>query len=566
MEGNEVNGDAFDHATLLATLRQASPEELAEKLDSLVQLLGERQFCRMAASHLVLFARPEIAIPKSLHRFVPLVRDGIEFFLAQMSYPRLRRVLLSRYLLREGGEPGERLLNLALFFPTLHKLGQVIARNPHIDPEVKKWLVGLEHGDYGSDPELQIVAIRDQLALLDAPPEIEIAPRIVGEASVATVLPFHCSPSAPDRQEKGVFKILKPGVQEDLLEELDILADTFAFLEENRDRYSLEEMKLTSIFREIRGDMAREVDLAAEQRHLSEAVKIYEKVPGVRIPRPMPYSTATMTAMEYIHGKKIGDIVFSPRQRKALARRIFETVLCVPLFAEQDKALFHGDPHAGNIMVLPGDDRQGFQVALLDWTLAGYMSKRLRELVMTLLLGIMKNDSRTLAGVVESLVIEPEQAGIDREYLAGKIRVLLGSPEYLSADPLRKSFLLLEKMTLDGIVFPSELILFRKAFFTLEGVLHDIHPRFAMGEAMEVYLARLLMKELPLRLSTSIFPVADRAANYRSLLSNKALKELSLYQSLALWRQSMGLASSFFGTQLKLLDDFYLYYSWKRPG
>lgn len=555
----------FDHAALLAELRHLGREELAGQLDSLVQLLGEREFCRRTAFQLVLFAKPEQAIPSSLHRFVPLVRDGIEFFLAGMSYPRLRRVLLSRYLLRENEEPGERLLNLAVFFPTLHKLGQIIARNPHVDPEVKKWLVGLEHGDYGADPDTQVAAIRTELARLGPLPEIEIVPQIVGEASVAAVLPFRCHTSGRGLQDSGVFKILKPGVQDDLREELDILADTFFFLEKNREHYGLQEMKLTSLFREIRGDMAREVDLAAEQRHLAEAAEMYGEFAGVRIPRPAPaYSTPTMTAMEYIDGRKIGEVIVAGTQRKAMARQIFETVLCVPLFAEQESALFHGDPHAGNILVVQGSDREGAQVALLDWTLAGHLSRHQRELVMALLTGIMKNDSRSLAGVIESFAIDTETAEIDRQYLAERIKVLLSSKEYRAADPLRRSFLLLEKMTLDGIVFPSELILFRKAFFTLEGVLQDIHPGFAMGEAMEVYLARLLMRELPLRLGTSMFPVADRAGNYRSLLSNKALKELSLCQTIALWRHTMGLASSFVGTQMKLLDDFFLYFSGSR--
>lgn len=550
--------DAFDSAALLATLRQASHEELAGQLDNLVMLLGERQFCRMIASQLVGFARPEIAIPQSLHRFVPLVREGVEFFLGAMSYPRLRRVLLSRYLLREGEEPGERLLKLAVFFPTLHKLGQVIARNPHLDPEVRKWLVGLEHGDYGADPELQVEAVREQLARLGPLPEIDIAPHILAEASVAVVVPFSCLSPLEGTRVQGVFKILKPGIRDDLLEELEILAAAFSFLERNRERYGLGEMKLTSLFREIRGDMAREVDLAAEQKHLSEAAQMYGGIPGVVIPRPLPYSTSTMTAMTYVDGRKIGDIAFASKQRRTLARLIFESVLCLPLFAEEQRALFHGDPHAGNILVVvPRGERSGLQVALLDWTLAGHLTKRQRELVMALLLGIMKDDSPALARVVEKLAIDMDREESDRNKLPERIARLLDTPEYRAADPLRRSFLLLEKMTLEGVVFPSELILFRKAFFTMEGVLHDIDPGFAMGEAMEIYLARLLMHEFPLRLAATMFPLADRPEHYRTLLANRDLKELSLHQSLVFWRQTLGLASAFLGTQLKLMHDVY---------
>ena len=58
-----------------------------------------------------------------------------------------------------------------------------------------------------------------------------------------------------------------------------------------------------------------------------------------------------------------------------------------------------------------------------------------------------------------------------------------------------KVFRLLEHAALQGISFPSELVLYRKAFFTLEGVLNDIHPGFVMADSVERYLRDLLMEE-----------------------------------------------------------------------
>lgn len=553
-----MNG--FDQTSLLAIFRDSTAEKLAGQLDSLVQLLGERSFCSQAARHLVLFAKPETAIPASLGRFAPLVRDGIEFFLSKISSIRLRKVLLSLFSLRDSEEPGERLLSLALRFPTLHKLGQVIARNPHLDPAVKKWLVGLEQGSYGTDPDGQVRFIRRQLEGFALAHDIVLQPHIIAEASVATVLPFSYRRPGSDRQDKGVFKVLKSGIADDLREELEVLADTFRFLEENRERYGLQEMRLSGIFQEIRGDMAREVDLAAEQEHLAEAVLVYDQVAGVRIPRPAPFSTISMTAMEYIDGQRIGDASLTRQQRRMLARLIFEAVLCVPLFAGEELALFHGDPHAGNMLVVPGSDPKSFDVALLDWTLAGHLAKKQRALVMELLLGVMKNDSRALADVIVSLALTADEK-ISREQLAERIKTLLTSKEYLACDPLKKSFLLLETMTLEGVVFPSELILFRKSFFTLEGVLHDISAGFAMGEAMELYLGRLLLQELPQRCGAWMTPAADTSEEYRTMLSNRDLQELSLHRAIALWQQAMRRNSSLFETQMRLLTDLFIYFS-----
>ncbi len=549
----------LDQASLLEIFRSSTKEQVASQLDSLVQLLGERKFCQEAADRLVLFAAPEIAIPGSLDRFAPLVREGVTFFLSCISYQRLRRVVLSLFEFRNSEEPGERLLQLALQFPTLHKLGQIIVRNRHIDPEVKRWLVGLEQGNYGTDPDVQIETIREQLAELAAPAGIEISPDIIAEASVATVLFFNWKKVQNKGMGTGVFKVLKPGVQDILREELDSMADTFAYLDQNRQRYGLPEMKLTGLFEEIREDMAREINLADEQIHLVEAAKVYDKVIGVRIPKLAPFSTAIMTSMEFIDGMKIGDVDLTEQQRLVLARLIFEAIICVPLFIREEQALFHGDPHAGNIMIVSGSEPEKVNVALLDWTLAGHLSKQQRIHVMELLLGIVKNDSRTLACVVESLALEKDEA-MDLEYLTVRIETLLASEEYLACDSLCRTFLLLETMTLDGVVFPSELILFRKSFFTLEGVLHDISNGFAMGEAMERYLAGLLIKELPQRCATWLFPVADKPEYYKTLLSNRDLQELSLHQSISLWQKLMLRNVELINSQLKLMTDLFTYF------
>ncbi len=552
--------DLFEQTAFLQALRNSTGEPLGRQLDLLVQSMGEQVFCQKAASLLMSLARPEDAVPRNLARFVPLVRDGIELFLSRTSYPRLRRVILDQSTLKADSVPGERLLNLVLHFPTLHKLGQVIARNPQLDPELKKWLVRLEQGNYGTDPESQVHFIRTQLAGLHSRCPITLSPHIIAEASVATVLPCSWQNPGSSQINKGVFKVLKSQVDIHLGEELRILESVMANLEKNRKRYGLQEMKLASLFHEIRGDLAREIDLTAEQQNLDEAAKIYDRVAGVRIPELAPFCTPTMTSMEYIDGIKITDVQGAKDQQKELASRVFEAIICIPLFANEDLSLFHGDPHAGNILAVPGSTPDSFEVALLDWTLAGHLSKKQRTQVMELLLGIMKSDSWTLAEVIASMAsasdMEEKKA---RGNLAETIENLLASEEYVDCDPLKKAFCLLEKMTMEGLVFPSELVLYRKSFFTLEGVLHDISPDFAMGESMERYLATLLLQELPVRCGMWMTPLVDKPEYYRSLLSNQSLLELSLHQSISIWQQTLQQGSTMLEAQVKLSTDLLTY-------
>ena len=296
--------DLFDRATLIQAFHNSTEEQLGRQLDLLVQSMGEQSFCQIAASHLMSLARPEDAIPGSLARFAPLVRDGIELFLSRTSYPRLRRVILNQSTLNDSSVPGERLLNLALHFPTLHKLGQVIARNPELNPKLKKWLICLEQGNYGTDPDCQMHLIRTQLAGLNLRFQITLYPHIIAEASVATVLPYSWQNPGSSQTNQGIFKVLKPEIEANLQEELRILESVVSIIEQNRERYALQEMKLAHLLQEIRGDLAREVNLTAEQENLAEASRIYDGVAGVRIPELAPFCTQSMTSMEYIDGGK----------------------------------------------------------------------------------------------------------------------------------------------------------------------------------------------------------------------------------------------------------------------
>ena len=71
---------------------------------------------------------------------------------------------------------------------------------------------------------------------------------------------------------------------------------------------------------------------------------------------------------------------------------IAETLIAHPIFSAAPAALFHADPHAGNLLVTP-EGRLG----LLDWSLAGYLRKSDRIDLVQLLLGALTLDARRMA-------------------------------------------------------------------------------------------------------------------------------------------------------------------------
>lgn len=544
-----------DLTALFRAFQNASEEQQSRYLDMMVQSMGEQDFCQMAAGHLVALARPERAIPDSLARFGPMVRDGITFFLSRLSYPRLHKAILSQAKLQADSEIGERLLDLALHFPTLHKLGQLIARNPGLDSSLKRWLIHLEKGQYRSDISELKQNLAGWLARIGLTDRVSLSPHILAEASVAAVLRFTSKAKKVEGSSEGVFKVLKPKIKEHLLEELHILLDVASFFQNNREFYGLRDMMVVDLFNEIHDDLVREVDLVAEQKNMAEATEIYSSVHGVRIPELFSFCTASITSMELVDGIRITDTEMSQNQRQALARLTFEAIICVPLFSMKDSVLFHGDPHAGNILAVPGNDSDDFGIALIDWTLAGHLTRSQRGHMIEMMVGIMTDDVTRICEAT-SLMINGTgpQTYIEMERIKECVTGFMASKGPRS-DQLKMAFNLMAELTLHGFVFPSELMLFRKAFFALEGVLDDVSPGFSMAETMENYLGRLLLAEIPLRIVTGFLPIPDSSLDYRTLLSNRTLGDLSTYQAVSTWNKAMITNSSLIGVQTKLMAD-----------
>jgi ubiquinone biosynthesis protein len=110
---------------------------------------------------------------------------------------------------------------------------------------------------------------------------------------------------------------------------------------------------------------------------------------------------------------------------------------------------------------------------------------------------------------------------------------LVRSSEFDRLSLIKKTFKLLEQLTFEGFVFPADLMLFRKAIFTLEGVLFDLWPSFDMDAAVTQHLTTLVTQELPTRFGNLFFPLADRSENYPSLISNIELQSLIIHQYFA---------------------------------
>jgi len=512
-------------------VKNASHEALQEKLNTMADTMGDEAFARRVAREIVERTQPHQAVPELYSLYRPVVRDGIEFFLSQVSRQRLIELVVSQLKLDPDTDIRERLLELAKRFPTLHKLGQVIARNPNIDPDVKKWLIHLENGSYGTPMGGILARIDSNLELGDNRDRLQVQPSILSEASVGAVIPFHWNQPSSRERNRGVLKVLKPGIREKLDEELAILEKSAVFFEDNRAQYPCKDFRFLDVFHEVRDMLVKETDLEAEQTFIAEADRFYSDMERIQVPGLFDFSNDSMTAMEFLDGPKITDADLNQEQRRRLAATLFEALICRPLFCRDETSLFHGDPHAGNILAVKDPASGRLRVGLLDWTLAGRLTRSDRVKTVRLIQAVLTNDLCSIRRAVKSLAV---YSSWDNRIMRRQFRDLilnwLHSSEAAHLTHIRKTFNLLEQLALEGFIFPADLMLFRKAIFTLEGVIYDLCPTFDMDVAVMNYMSDLIAREIPKRIGNLFFPLADRAENYASLISNIELQSLMIHQ------------------------------------
>lgn len=526
--------------------------EIRSKLANMAKFIGEENFRQKAAREVVAQTRPEMAVPEIHLPYRPLVRDGIEFFLSHLSLQRLLDVIVHQLLMDPDSSTEERLLELAKQFPTLHKLGQIIARNPNIEPGMKAWLIHLENGRYGTAADDLVDHITDRLIPQGTHDSVQVDPFILSEASVGAVIPF--------RHEggKGVFKVLKKNVQTNLAQELAIFEQMADYFETHRDRYALRNFQFLKVFDDVREILGRETDLQAEQAHLADAAEFYGDTDEIVIPKLITLSDHTMTAMAYVPGEKLSDADLTEMERRECAQVLAESLICRPIFAEHEPALFHGDPHAGNILMPLEEENGNVKIALLDWSLAGYLTRNVRIKIVRLIKSIIADDPGQICRCLQDLAQTGQDKGqLSRTALWRNVSSWIEIPEYTGASLMRKAFWLLEQLSYEGVVFSPDLMLFRKAIFTLEGVLYDLYPRFDLDTVVFKYMATLLAQEMPKRIGHMMFLKVDKPEHYRSLLSTSDLHSLVINQYAATVKKNVRVAADMIERQAQLVRGLF---------
>ena len=115
-------------------------------LIAILESAGGENFRQQASRWVTQALSVERLVPPQYAEWRPVVREAMLYFGSHLSTPRLAPKLVEQMELPVDTTPENRLLRLIAKVPALQKLGQVIARNRHLHPSVRRALTQLENG------------------------------------------------------------------------------------------------------------------------------------------------------------------------------------------------------------------------------------------------------------------------------------------------------------------------------------------------------------------------------------------------------------------------------------
>jgi ubiquinone biosynthesis protein len=430
-------------------------------------------------------------VPLAYAAWRPPVRDAMTFVVARLSPARLAPKLLEQLELPPNTSAEARLLRLIAKVPGLQKLGQVIARNQNLRPALRKALERLENGIRDVRPEDVSAIIRRELGPRVDRYAVKIAPVILSEASVSAVVRFTWRNPQSGKRERGVFKVLKPHIPEYFAEDMDYLQGLAQYFADQQHNYGFPAKLLPDTFKKVRRLLRHEVNFAREQKTLLEAWNLYRSMRGIRVPRLIqPLCTPRITALTEARGIKVTNAAarLPVAKRRKIAEQLIEGLIAVPLLSTQENAIFHGDPHAGNLLY---DNRTG-ELTIIDWALRERLSRDQRRHLALLFLMVTLRDPVGTCNEVLALSQQHIRSNSPRGRMVGEfVTHFLAELPVVRMPSGVDAMLLLERLAMKGVRFPGPLIMLSKVMFTLDGILGDIGaPDRGLGFAIARHVAQ----------------------------------------------------------------------------
>jgi len=391
---------------------------------------------------------------------------------------------------RAQSSRGERLRAVLIELgPTFVKLGQVLSTRPDlIPPDICADLETLQDRvpPVSNEEAAQVILAelgRDPAEAFGSFDETPIASASISQVHRATL---------KDGTAVAV-KVQRPGIASLIESDTELLGSIAEWLvERGIDTPGFDPVGTVEEFsRSVR----RELDFVHEARTLERFTRNFDGSDIVHFPTVYSdLSTPRVLTMEWIAGTSLRDMDKLRRDGHDFGR-IAHNGVEVVLKQVFEHGLFHGDPHPGNIFVLPGD-----AICLIDCGMVGQLMPDDTERFADLLLAVFRKDTSQATSAV--LELAQTTSGTDRKALERDIHEFIESDaermmEGLAfGEALNRVVGILQE---HGLVLPPRYTLLIKALATIEQVGRNLDPSLDIASQIRPYVEELLKRRYSAR-------------------------------------------------------------------
>lgn len=365
--------------------------------------------------------------------------------------------------------------------PTFIKLGQLLSTRPDFIPPDYLYELAKLQDDVPpfSFPEVEEIFLAETgqkpSELFYRIDEHPVAAASIGQVHRATL---------KDGQDV-VVKVQRPDIEQVIEVDLEILGHIASLME----MYVVEMQghRPTAVVEEFARTLSNEIDYTVEISNIQRFARQFDGNDTIYVPRVFrELSSERILTMENIKGIKASKIETLRQQGVdlPLVARRGTNLIMEQIFVH---GFFHGDPHPGNIFILPDN-----VICFIDFGMMGRLSRQNREDFTDLLLDIVARRERKVTDGV--LKLTNHYGDVDREALSRDLSAMLDRYLYLPLKELEAGKIfqnLMELVSQHKIYFKPNLYLMMKSLSTAEAVGQMLDPDLELIRLAEPFMRKV---------------------------------------------------------------------------
>lgn len=290
--------------------------------------------------------------------------------------------------------------------------------------------------------------------------------------------------------EEVVVKIIHEGIEEKIIEDMEIL-DVLASFAEKYNK-NIKQYHPVQTVREFRKTLLNELDFSKELDNLLLFNKNFLNNERVIFPQPFPeFSGKQILTMQQIKGATIFDIDKKDTafKEKNNLGYIGAQIYLDMIFRDN---FFHADPHPGNFFIM-----QDGSIGIIDCGMVGRLEESNREKIEELIIAIVEKDTENIKNIIIKIGSVP--ANCDTDLLSSQIDDFIGEYLYLTMEQFDMSKAITEITKIiqkHHIMLPPDISLLMRALVMFEGTARQLNPEFTLIEILQKYYPKIILKKI----------------------------------------------------------------------